>query len=673
MTAPFQFRLMGQPALRTASGEPVVLKTRKALAIIAYLCRCSGHNASRETIAELLWGSKQRDKAAQSLRQALRLIRKAEKTTGEDILTVSGAIISLAPGAIKTDLDTTVGLLALRNAEGFDQAGDSIDGDFLAGLEALDPGFGEWLTVERSRILEELTRPVVSFLENGSVNLTDERCAAAAAYLLSLDPANEYAHQILISHYKATERNELAHRQFQECEREMRAAMDCPPSEKTKALISGQTSGHVNMAQTSLTDQNASKTAPAIEFPPLEDPGAIRLPVISIASFAFGREDDFRAHTVRDEIVAGLSAYRAFELYESAYWPDGSTPPPAMIQGGELGSYILRFRRDRDVDKIYVQLEDNSNGHLPFNEVINLRNVQDEQSMHETVFRTVSRVHSQVIDRLRRVPGKTPFARWCKAESLLWEFNPNAETKAIEILDTIERDHRDYSLVYAGRASIWMKQMLYFPHKDVVIPDLNSIQAAAEKAAMLDPWQVLNHRMYGWALLQQGYHSDGRRAFREALRLNPLDPMNLLSAAEAIAVVGGVDEALGLAQKGFDSLQTVPRAIYGYLANVHYHARNFEKAAEYAVRAQLDNLPNLITRIAALQSANRKDEAAYASTLFLRRFEEVTNENLQVNPSALAGWLNQVLRMREPEMQLHMRKALHAANSDVFPSSLTFG
>lgn len=672
MKAPYYFQLMGQPALRTAHGDSVVLKTRKALAIIAYLCRCPGNSAPREAIADLFWGDARRDKAAQSLRQALRLIRKSEAATGAELLSMSGVNVSLAPGALATDIGEAISLLSLKSVQGFTKAAETIGGDFLAGLESLDAAFAEWLTVERSRIQAELTSPVVRFLENGASSATDERRPSAAAYLLSLDPAHEYAHQILISHYIATGRKELAQRQYMECEREMLAAMDCEPSAETQGLFAGQPVASL-MGQTPVPPPQAPPADTGPQFPPLADPGVIRLPVISIASFAFGREDDLRAHTVRDEIVAGLSNYRAFELYESSYWPDGNNPPPAMIQGGELGSYILRFRRDRDVNKIYVQLEDNSNGHLPFNEVIDLRYVTDERSLHETVFRTVSRVHSQVIDRLRRVPGRTPFARWCKAESLLWEFNPSAEIKAVEILDSIEKEHNGYSLVYAGRASIWMKQMLYFPHKDAAVPDLDSIQAVAEKAAMLDPWQVVNHRMNGWALLQQGYHSDSRRAFREALRLNPLDPMNLLSVAEALAAIGSSDEALALAQKGFDSLQTVPRAIYGYLANVHYHARNFEIAAEYAVRAQIDNLPNLVTRIAALQSANRTTEATHTSSLFVRKFEEVTSENLQKNPGALRDWLTRVIRMHEPEMQQHMRKALHASNPDVFPSSLAFG
>ncbi len=66
------FAGLGRPMLKGAGGDPVAIKTRKALAILGYVSRISDLSASREAVADLLWSSAAGHKGMQSLRQALK-------------------------------------------------------------------------------------------------------------------------------------------------------------------------------------------------------------------------------------------------------------------------------------------------------------------------------------------------------------------------------------------------------------------------------------------------------------------------------------------------------------------------------------------------------------------------------------------------------------------------
>ena len=69
--------LFGGFRLQTDPGEPVLLSTKKAGALLAYLALHQGRAQARAKLAALLWGDHSEVQARDSLRQALSLLRKA--------------------------------------------------------------------------------------------------------------------------------------------------------------------------------------------------------------------------------------------------------------------------------------------------------------------------------------------------------------------------------------------------------------------------------------------------------------------------------------------------------------------------------------------------------------------------------------------------------------------
>ncbi|NBN78090.1 hypothetical protein GWI72_07400 [Microvirga tunisiensis] len=685
MAERLHLQTLGLVRLATADGETLALKTRKALALLAYLLRRPGLSATRSDIAALLWSEGERAKAAVSLRQAVAHVRQTEALAGLRLIETTPTSITLCAEVLTTDLDEIQQMLGGFRPLDSTRLKALWGGDFLNGFDTLDPAFADWLALEQERVRASVIEKTVSALEDlqilGGAAAVNQR-EVLAGFLLGLDPAHEFAHQTLIRHYLAQGRRERALQQYRDCARELRNLLDQDPDPATLLLIEDAGAGDparrppVGAAGTAQGAPAPGAAPGAVLAPaPVAAPTGggmasatvdlaglrrdISLPVLSIASLSFEREADHLALSLRDEIVAGLSAYRCFELYEAAYWIGEDGAAPMRVEGGELGSFLLRFRRDRMLNRIYVQLENRSSGQIAFNEVIDLELTTSASDRVEAVFRTVSRVHSHVIGRLRMRPGRTAFSRWCQAEALMWEFNRAADQKALQILAELEQSHPSYSQIYAGRCSIQMKQALFYPTVGGGLLDTEATMTLAEKAVALDPWQVINHRMLGWSMIHAARPDDAHRAFSQALSLNPMDPMNVISAAEALAYIGDLRKATDMAMKAFDGLTTTPRIVYGYLANIFFASGDFDRAAEFARRGPMDNIHGLATRLAALDRAGFAEDAAATRDILLQRIEtQFGRGRLKPVPLELRAWLDQVNMFQEPATRAAFERGL---------------
>ncbi|WP_439528611.1 BTAD domain-containing putative transcriptional regulator [Pannonibacter sp.] len=671
---------LGPVRLFAPGGEPFSFKTRKSLALIGFLLRRPGFSATRSEIAALLWSEGDRNRATVSLRQAVSHVRQAEAACGVPLIEATPTGISLLGESLTTDLDLLQQLLAGQVPFDADRLARLWGGDFLSGFDAIDPAFAEWLGLEQERVRSSVIEKAVTALE-ALRRVTDASAAmqreVIAGFLVSLDPANEFAHQTLIRHFLDQGRRERAMQQLRDCTRELRNLLDEEPDPATLQLLeqparAGQAVPHLArlVPPADLSAEASPVTASAAPIPSgqsmadsMVDLPALRrditLPVLSIASLSFEREADHVALSLRDDIVAGLSAYRCFELFEAAYWMGEDGTAPMRVDGGELGSFLLRFRRDRMLNRIYVQLENRSSGQIAFNEVIDLTLARSRSERIEAVYRTVSRVYGHIIGRLRQRPGRSAFSRWCQAEALIWEFNLASDRKALQILSELEQSHDNFSLIYAGRCSILMKQALCYPYPGIGSLDQDEVLTLAEKAVALDPWQVVNHRMNGWTLIQSGRADDAGRAFKQALALNPLDPMNTISAAEALAHIGDIGKATELALRAFEGLATTPRIVYGYMANIFFASGDFDRAADYSRRGPIDNIHVLATRLAAQHGAGLTEEAAATRSMLLQR---IGTQFGRLDPSAhsaeLTAWLEQVNMFQAPAIRATFNAAL---------------
>ncbi|MCV0428622.1 MAG: hypothetical protein K5905_24455 [Roseibium sp.] len=600
--------------------EPVAVKTRKALAIMGYLSRMGGLNAPREALADLLWSSADRPKAMQSLRQALRQLKTAEQEAGFDVVQSSGGHVQLDQSVFSSDFMQLLALLERGRTDDFREAEELWRGDFLTGYEDIDPEFSDWLRVERERVRSEVTGAALRHLNQISIEDGGVRVEAGGRFLLKIDPALEAAHRVLIRLYMKLGQKERAEQQLKTCEREMKLHLDAEPNQETRDLLLGDSNG-----QQSKKFGSGEREDPTIEVR-RNNEDAVSLPEVTILSSSLVKKGLNDAIHLREEVVSGLSSFRSFDLYQAEYFGEENAPKPTLIEGHELGTYLLRFTHDERTGKVVVQFEDRSNGRIIFNEIIDPSMWNSTASAGSQI---VSRIHTYSTGRLRNPSNSSVFARWCQAEALLWDFTPQSDEKAMRILDELEQSSSYFSMTYAGKASIIMKQELHFPLSDKTISNgMSSLLDLAEKAIVLDPWQATNQRVYGWALILSNMPEDAKRAFRNASRLSTADPSNLMSVAEGLAFSGNVDEARATAEKAFSLLSFVPRVFYEYLANIFFAAEDYESAISQIERGAGVGVSGLTTRVAALICSGREEEAEQ----ILQRYSEHRMSLLSSSP-----------------------------------------
>ena len=201
--------LLGPPEVRR-DDAPVTLRTRKTLALLAYLA-AEGGLQSRARLSELLWPASDERRGRTALRSALAGLRRAlgdpeSASDGGEFVVVEGDLVGLNPAAeIGLDLD------ALDNAprppvvdrqEGIERLSTvarAYRGEFMEGFYLNDaPDFEEWLMIQREswrrRAVEVLG--LLSRVQEESGELA--AAVSSAARRVDLDPFDGAARARLI-------------------------------------------------------------------------------------------------------------------------------------------------------------------------------------------------------------------------------------------------------------------------------------------------------------------------------------------------------------------------------------------------------------------------------------------------------------------------------------------
>ncbi len=227
--------------------QPVVIDTRKALALLAYLI-ISGEPQSRDTLATLLWPESDQTSARAALRRTLSTLRRV---LSEDVVDFGREVINLKPsGDFWCDVTEFRSLLGECKNHGHPgdrvcsrcqsplvEAAEIYKGDFLEGFSLRDSiRFDDWQFLQA----DQLRRELASVLERLVVIYNDgEEFSTALEYArrwLTLDPLNEIAHRLLISLYAHSGQRNAALRQYRYCVRILDQELGVPPLEETTQL-----------------------------------------------------------------------------------------------------------------------------------------------------------------------------------------------------------------------------------------------------------------------------------------------------------------------------------------------------------------------------------------------------------------------------------------------------
>ena len=191
--APLTIRLLG-PLEVAIDGQPIVVDTRKSLAIVA-LVAAEGRPYARDELAAMFWPEADDEAARSALRRTLSVLRTAVGGSGLEIERTRVAI----DRATWVDLAEFERLASSSAIDDLEAAVRLARGPFMAGFAVRDsPAFDEWQALQGSRV----ERLMAGLLER----LTDARLGAGnvagavdlARRRVELDPLDEVGQRLLI-------------------------------------------------------------------------------------------------------------------------------------------------------------------------------------------------------------------------------------------------------------------------------------------------------------------------------------------------------------------------------------------------------------------------------------------------------------------------------------------
>jgi len=273
--AELQLRLFGYPQL-LCDGEPVPIRRRKALALLAYLAT-TGAGHSRDVLATLLWPEHEASRAFAFLRNALWILNN---TPLADWLVATRHTISLRHGE---GLTVDVGQFREGLAGGTgDAAGgtDTAHADRLARAESLytagflegfsiedSEPFEDWQFSEDAALRQELAACLQHLIEWNERSEKMDEVARLARRSIDLQPLDETAHRKLMEVLARSGRRAEALAQFDACVEALAAELHLEPSASTTSLADRIRSGDFEAGTTSTGPRRSRTRLPSFRSP----------------------------------------------------------------------------------------------------------------------------------------------------------------------------------------------------------------------------------------------------------------------------------------------------------------------------------------------------------------------------------------------------------------------
>jgi len=348
--------LLGPPRLER-DGEPVQVKRRKVMALLAYLA-VTGQPHSRESLVTLLSPELDASRARNELRRTLSVLNHL---LGKDFLVADRETVGLSPLA-QLWLDVAQFRRLLAECDAHDHPPDAAcpdcvppltdavelcRDDFLAGFNLPDSlAFEEWGFFQSEGLRNQLAGVLQRLVRWHSAQSEHEPAIAHARRWLALDPVHEPAQRQLMVLYAQAGRREAALHQYELCCQVLADELGLEPSAETTALYERIRAGELDAG---------ARSVPAIPTPRgyvLQDvigtgafgvvyrarqPYVEREVAVKIILPEYANQPEFiRRFEAEAQLVAQLEHLHIVPLYD--YWrePDGAYLVMRLMKGGSL-------------------------------------------------------------------------------------------------------------------------------------------------------------------------------------------------------------------------------------------------------------------------------------------------------------------------------------------------
>jgi DNA-binding SARP family transcriptional activator len=250
--------LLGPPRVER-DGLPIVVDTRKAIALLAYLA-VAAQNHRRASLANLLWPESDRSRGRAALRRTLYALKNA---LVDDWLDVDRETVGLRPDANAwSDVDQFRQHLRQCEVHGHPaaqrcgvcavsvtEAVGPYRADFLTGFGLRDSfNFEEWHLFQADTLRRELAGALERLAHWHSAQRQLDLAVGYAKRWLSLDPLDEHRHRVLMQVYVWSGRRSAALSQYEECASILENQLGLTPRAPTVELYEAVKTGRAPQA-----------------------------------------------------------------------------------------------------------------------------------------------------------------------------------------------------------------------------------------------------------------------------------------------------------------------------------------------------------------------------------------------------------------------------------------
>lgn len=553
-------------------GREIVLRNRKARAMLAYLALSGNGEEQRERLVGLFWSEFSEKNARATLRQAVHETREAMVAAGCDALTTSRTSVGLQKSLFTLDLDELLAGVARCEAPSLLFRQPRLAETFLAGFEDIDPAFHVWMTARRQTVHDTLIRGLEDGYRRTDLERRARRRLAEAALLL--DPTHEEACRVVMR--SAAEDGEIAAalRAYDDLYRLLGDEYDMEPSLPTQELVADIKQGKfdtpsppaplperqqqgpyiVEMRPAQVAQSCATEQQRPVAAPPK--------PTLFVENFAMSGIDLDQVHLVagfRIELIACLTRFR--EWYVS-----GSSD-----HGADLGSHAISRRyalsttayKAGSAINVVMVLQEPPSEVAIWGERFELSLDTWFEAQQRIIKRIAATLNVQLsierLIRLSQVPDGSLEAHdiWLRGQVVIngymaGEWNHVARM----IVEAIDREP-NFSPLYSSLAQ--MNNVVHFVQPGLFRSEQHAEQtlALAQRAASLDPRDSRAQLCLGWALAFCRRYAQAELHMEIACELNSNDPHTLMSSAAFYGYKGETERALRQAMTSME-LSVVP-------------------------------------------------------------------------------------------------------------------
>ena len=229
----FALILAGEVGLVDRCGAPVLIRTRKARALLALLARSTG-GLSRQRAVGLLWPDRAEEQARGSLRQTIYELRAH---LGSDALVLIGDRMSTSPNAIRTDIGDAEAAATSHDYKALWGVLTHMEPFMLGGLDGISEELDDWLRTERSVLSARLAAFAREAAERAHAEQDMDLARTLADHALRLDRFDERSLRCAMRIDAALGDQAQMHRRYRAFESALAVEMQAKPAAETRALL----------------------------------------------------------------------------------------------------------------------------------------------------------------------------------------------------------------------------------------------------------------------------------------------------------------------------------------------------------------------------------------------------------------------------------------------------